>query len=127
MEINNLLENNEVPVIWTTNKIHRMDPAFIRRFTLPVCFNKPPVAVRQKIWHKYLTENKIACGKEDSLKLAKKYEVPPSMIAGATHATHMAKGDLNTVKDHLSFMTQALNGGYKKPEEKRNYKNCGSL
>ena len=117
MEINNLLENNEVPVIWTTNKIHRMDPAFIRRFTLPVCFNKPPVEVRQKIWHKYLTENKIVCGKEDSLKLAKKYEVPPSMIAGATHATHMAKGDLNTVKDHLSFMTQALNGGYKKPEE----------
>ncbi len=117
MEINNLLENNEVPVIWTTNKIHRMDPAFIRRFTLAVCFNKPPVEVRQKIWHKYLSENKITCGKEDTLKLAKKYEVPPSMIAGATHAAHMAKGDLNTVKEHLSFMTQALNGGYKKPEE----------
>ncbi len=117
MEINNLLENNEVPVIWTTNKIHRMDPAFIRRFTLAVCFNKPPVEVRQKIWDKYLTENKISCGKEDTLKLAKKYEVPPSMIAGATHAAHMAKGDLNTVKEHLSFMTQALNGGYKKPEE----------
>ena len=117
MEINNLLENNEVPVIWTTNKIHRMDPAFIRRFTLAVCFNKPPVEVRQKIWHKYLAENKITCGKEDTLKLAKKYEVPPSMIAGATHAAHMAKGDLNTVKEHLSFMTQALNGGYKKPEE----------
>ena len=117
MEINNLLENNEVPVIWTTNKIHRMDPAFIRRFTLAVCFNKPPVEVRQKIWNKYLTENKITCGKEDSLKLAKKYEVPPSMIAGAAQAAHMAKGDLNTVKEHLSFMTQALNGGYKKPEE----------
>ena len=53
MEINNLLENNEVPVIWTTNKIRRMDPAYIRRFTLAVCFNKPPVEVRQKIWHKY--------------------------------------------------------------------------
>ncbi|MBR2504673.1 MAG: ATP-binding protein, partial [Elusimicrobiaceae bacterium] len=117
MEINNLLENNEVPVIWTTNKIHRMDPAFIRRFTLAVCFNKPPVEVRQKIWNKYLTENKITCGKEDTLKLAKKYEVPPSMIAGAAQAAHMAKGDLNTVKEHLSFMTQALNGGYKKPEE----------
>ncbi len=117
MEINNLLENNEVPVIWTTNKIHRMDPAFIRRFTLAVCFNKPPMEVRQKIWNKYLTENKISCGKEDTLKLAKKYEVPPSMIAGAAQAAHMAKGDLNTVKEHLSFMTQALNGGYKKPEE----------
>jgi len=117
MEINNLLENNEVPVIWTTNRIHRMDPAYIRRFTLAVCFNRPPIEVRQKIWNKYLTENKIACDKGDTLTLAKKYEVPPSMIAGAAQAARMAKGDLNTVKDHLSFMTQALRGGYKKPEE----------
>lgn len=117
MEINNLLENNEVPVIWTTNRIHRMDPAYIRRFTLAVCFNRPPIEVRQKIWNKYLTENKIACGKGATLTLAKKYEVPPSMIAGAAQAARMAKGDLNTVKDHLSFMTQALRGGYKKPEE----------
>ncbi len=117
MEINNLLENNEVPVIWTTNKIHRMDPAFIRRFTLAVYFNEPPVSVRQKIWNKYLTENKIRCVKEDTLMLAKKYQVPPSMIAGAARAARMAKGDLNTVKDHLSFMRQAMQGGYKKPEE----------
>ncbi len=128
IEINNLLENNEVPVIWTTNKIHHMDPAYIRRFTLAVCFNKPPIEVRQKIWNKYLTENKITCGKEDTLKLAKKYEVPPSMIAGAAQAARMAKGDLNTVKDHLSFMTQALNGGYKKPEEnKKEHEFCPAL
>ncbi len=120
MEINNLLENNEVPVIWTTNKIHRMDPAFIRRFTLAVCFNKPPIEVRQKIWHKYLTENKITCDKGDMLTLAKKYEVPPSMIAGAAQVARMAKGDLNTVKEHLSYMTQALRGGYKKPEDNMN-------
>ncbi len=118
IEINNLLENNEVPVIWTTNKIHRMDPAYIRRFTLAVCFDKPPVEVRQKIWNKYLSVNKIACTKDDTFALAKKYEVPPSMIARAAQAARMAKGGLDTVKDHLSFMTQALNGGCKQPEEK---------
>ena len=128
MEINNLLENNDVPVIWTTNKIHRMDPAYIRRFTLAVCFNKPPVEVRQKIWHKYLTENKIACDKGDTLTLAKKYEVPPSMIAGATQAARMAKGNLDTVKNHLSFMTQALNGGQKEAEDvKTEQKFCPTL
>ena len=128
MEINNLLENNDVPVIWTTNKIRRMDPAYIRRFTLAVCFNKPPVEVRQKIWHKYLTENKIACDKGDTLTLAKKYEVPPSMIAGATQAARMAKGNLDTVKNHLSFMTQALNGGQKEAEDvKTEQKFCPTL
>ncbi|MBR1981047.1 AAA family ATPase [Candidatus Proelusimicrobium excrementi] len=120
IEINNLLENNEVPVIWTTNKIHHMDPAYIRRFTLAVCFNKPPVEVRQKIWNKYLNENKITCDKGDTLTLAKKYEVPPSMIAGAAQVARMAKGDFNTVKEHLSYMIQALRGGYKKPEDSTN-------
>lgn len=117
MEINNLLENNDIPVIWTTNKIRLMDRAFIRRFTLAVCFNKPPVETRQKIWRKYLTENKIACDKDDTLLLAKKYEVPPSMIEGAAQVARMAKGNIDTVKNHLSFMTQALQHGYKKPEE----------
>lgn len=100
-----------------------MDPAYIRRFTLAVCFNKPPVEVRQKIWHKYLAENKIKCANPDTLALAKEYEVPPAMISSAAAAARMAKGNLNTVRAHLSFMTQALNGGYKnlegnKPENK---------
>lgn len=119
VEINNLLENNEVPVIWTTNKIHRMDPAYIRRFTLAVCFEKPPVEMRQKIWNKYLSANKITYTKGDTLALAKKYEVQPSMIAGAAQAARMAKGGLPTVQEHLSFMIQALNGGRKNPEEEK--------
>lgn len=119
VEINNLLENNEVPVIWTTNKIHRMDPAYIRRFTLAVCFDKPPVEMRQKIWNKYLSANKITYTKGDTLALAKKYEVQPSMIAGAAQAARMAKGGLPAVQEHLSFMIQALNGGRKNPEEEK--------
>lgn len=119
VEINNLLENNEVPVIWTTNKIHRMDPAYIRRFTLAVCFDKPPVEMRQKIWNKYLSANKITYTKGDTLALAKRYEVQPSMIAGAAQAARMAKGGLPTVQEHLSFMIQALNGGRKNPEEEK--------
>lgn len=115
VEINNLLENNDVPVIWTTNKIQCMDPAYIRRFTLAVYFDKPPVEVRQKIWNKYLSVNKIICTTGDTFTLAKKYEVPPAMIAGAAQAARMAKGNLTTVKEHLSFMEQALHGGYKKP------------
>lgn len=117
VELNRLLENNERPVIWTTNKIYDMDPAYIRRFTLAVCFNKPPIEVRQKIWHKHLAQNKIACGPEEVRGLAKKYEVPPSLISGAARAARMAKGNLDTVKDHLSFMTQAMRGGYKKAEK----------
>ena len=128
IEINNLLENNEVPVIWTTNKIHCMDPAYIRRFTLAVCFNKPPVEVRQQIWRKYLMKNKITCGRSQALELAKKYEVPPSMIVCAARAARMVKGNLDTVKEHVKFMIQALNSGCKKSENiKTEQKFCPAL
>ena len=117
VELNRLLENNERPVIWTTNNIEDMDPAFVRRFTLAVYFDKPPTEVRTKIWNKYLTQHKITCTPAQVTSLARKYEVPPAMIAGAARAAQMAKGNLDTVKTHLTLMRQALNGGYKKAEE----------
>lgn len=117
VELNRMLENNERPVIWTTNKIYDMDPAFIRRFTLAVCFSKPPKEVREKIWNKYLSQNKIVCSKTEVANFAQKYDVPPSMIESAARVAHMAKGNLDTVKTHISLMRQALNGGYKKAEK----------
>lgn len=120
VEINQLLEKNARPVIWTTNNIAQMDPAYIRRFTLAVCFTKPPIEVRQKIWKKYLHENHIACSAAERINLAKTYEVPPSMIESAARVAKMAHGDLAAVKAHLGFMKQALCGGYKQAEEKQN-------
>ena len=32
--MNNLLENNSVPIIWLSNSVHEIDPAFLRRFDL---------------------------------------------------------------------------------------------
>ena len=128
LKVNNLLENNDVPVIWTTNKIYRMDLACVRRFTLSVCFNNPPVQVRQKIWHRYLVENQIACSKEETSTLAKRYEIAPSIIVGAAQTARMAKGDINTVKEHLSFTAQALNNGHKQSEDiKSGQKFCPML
>ena len=112
VEINRLLEKNTLPVIWVTNKIHLMDPAFIRRFTLAIHFKKPPVHIQQKIWQKHLQENQLPHSNRQTLALAKEYSVPPSMIAGAAKAARMVKGDLKVVKNHIDIMTQALNFGH---------------
>ena len=38
--VNKILENNEVPVIWTTNDVENMDKAYLRRFIYSVKFEK---------------------------------------------------------------------------------------
>ncbi|AKU11282.1 ATPase, AAA family protein [Azoarcus sp. CIB] len=47
--INRTLEDNPVPSLWLTNDAHSMDPAFLRRFLLPVAVHVPPRAVRRRI------------------------------------------------------------------------------
>lgn len=46
---NKLLENNQTPVIWITNSIQAMDPAYIRRFDFCLEVPVPPERQRQKI------------------------------------------------------------------------------
>ena len=117
VEMNRLLEHNACPVIWTTNSIRAIDPAFVRRFTLAVHFEKPALPLRQKMWKGYLTKNKLPATPQITKTLAKEFEVAPALIAGASRAARLVKGDIYTVKKHLTLMMQALNGGNKKPEE----------
>ena len=113
VEISRLLENNRSPVIWTTNNIHHMDPAFVRRFTLAVYFEQPPVEVRRKIWRQNLKKYHLPCSVSQINALAKEFPVPPSMISGAARAASIVKGDLATVRQHLHVMGQAMHGGQK--------------
>lgn len=119
VELNRLLENNICPVIWTTNNIRRMDPAFVRRFTLAVPFEQPPVQIRQKIWTQNLKKYRLPCSSAQTKKLAQEFAVAPAMIAGAARAAAIAKGNLDTVRQHMQIMTQAMRGGRKIKTEVR--------
>lgn len=52
--MNQMLEDNEVPAIWITNDAASMDPAFRRRFLIPVAFINPPRRVRRQIVDRHL-------------------------------------------------------------------------
>ena len=49
---NQLLETNPIPVIWISNSIHSMDPAFLRRFDFVLEFTPPSPKQRKKIFSK---------------------------------------------------------------------------
>lgn len=123
VELNRLLEENTRPVIWTTNNIRGMDRAFIRRFTLALCFTNPSVEIREKIWNKYVKKYKLCCPQNEISYLAKTYEIPPSMINGAVRAAVITKGGLNAVKEHICHMQRALNGGFKEAKKENKQEN----
>lgn len=52
---NNLLETNPVPTIWVANRLRRMDPAWLRRFSFVLEVPVPPRAARERILKRILS------------------------------------------------------------------------
>ncbi|WP_242482695.1 AAA family ATPase [Thiocystis violacea] len=52
--MNRILEENPVPAIWIANRTTGMDPAFLRRFLLPLPFKTPPRSVRRQMAERHL-------------------------------------------------------------------------
>ena len=52
--VNELLENNPIPALWTSNSIWQMDPAAVRRFDYVLELGAPSRRVRRQILEKYL-------------------------------------------------------------------------
>ena len=57
--MNRTLESNPVPAIWITNDAESMDPAFLRRFLLPVAFTTPPRSVRRRMAERHLGDRQL--------------------------------------------------------------------
>ena len=58
--MNRMLEGNEVPVIWVSNRIDRMDRAYLRRFSYHLEIRTPPASVRHRIARRYLENTPVS-------------------------------------------------------------------
>ncbi|MBN8727680.1 MAG: ATP-binding protein [Xanthomonadales bacterium] len=58
--VNETLESNPVPTIWTCNSIEAMDPAYLRRFDMVVEFRAPGIGVRRAILDRYFQSGAIS-------------------------------------------------------------------
>lgn len=115
IQTNRLLENNQIPIIWTTNKI-MADSAFARRFTYSYQFEEPEEEIRTKMWQKALKENGLTATKKTAEKYSKRFVVPPAFIANAAKTAKLAEGGLEMVEETLESM-QKLCGIKDKKEE----------
>ncbi len=105
---NKLLETVGVPVIWTTNNIQDVDPAFLRRMTYCVQFEKLSEEARLNIWSRVLKKNNLKVNKSKIAELNKNYNISPSLIANAVQITKMINGNENNFEHFIENVAKVV-------------------
>ncbi|CAN5767168.1 hypothetical protein BH11PSE8_BH11PSE8_13100 [soil metagenome] len=86
--VNQILETNPVPVIWVTNRIEQIDPAFRRRFQYHLELKSPPPGARETLVARALAG--VAVGDGFAAKLAERKGLTPAQIRTAVKFARLA-------------------------------------
>ena len=86
--VNQILETNPVPVIWVTNRIEQIDPAFRRRFQYHLLLKSPPPGAREALVARALTGAPV--GEGFAAKLAERRALTPAQIRTAVRFAQLA-------------------------------------
>ncbi|MDR7298591.1 SpoVK/Ycf46/Vps4 family AAA+-type ATPase [Pelomonas aquatica] len=86
--VNQILETNPVPVIWVTNRIEQIDPAFRRRFQYHLELKSPPPGARRSLVAKSLGE--VPVSEAFIAKLAERPGLTPAQIRTAVRFAQLA-------------------------------------
>ena len=89
--VNQILETNPVPVIWVTNRIEQIDPAFRRRFQYHLLLKSPPPGAREGLVTRALAGAVVSEG--FCAKLAERRSLTPAQIRTAVRFARLAQPD----------------------------------
>ena len=103
--VNQILETNPVPVIWITNRIEQIDPAFRRRFQYHLELKSPPPGARESLVSRALAG--VAVGEGFAAKLAERKGLTPAQIRTAVKFAKLA-GDASAEMGLESLIERQL-------------------
>ena len=86
--VNQILETNPVPVIWVTNRIEQIDPAFRRRFQYHLELKSPPPGAREALVTRALAGVPVSEG--FAAKLAERRGLTPAQVRTAVKFARLA-------------------------------------
>ncbi|MBS0557607.1 MAG: ATP-binding protein [Proteobacteria bacterium] len=102
--VNELLESSPIPMIWTANRIYRMDPAFVRRFDLVIRMESPPLRQRERLLEKL-------CGDTlDSAQIRRFAQVRSATPAVMTRALDVVRRVECTDRPRAELLEAVLDG-----------------
>ena len=86
--VNQILETNPVPVLWVTNRIEQIDPAFRRRFQYHLELKSPPPGAREALVTRAL--HGVAVSEGFAGRLAERRGLTPAQIRTAVRFARLA-------------------------------------
>ena len=86
--VNQILETNPVPVLWITNRIEQIDPAFRRRFQYHLLLKSPPPGAREGLVQRALADTPVSEG--FAARLAERRGLTPAQIRTAVRFARLA-------------------------------------
>jgi SpoVK/Ycf46/Vps4 family AAA+-type ATPase len=89
--VNQILETNPVPVVWVTNRIEQIDPAFRRRFQYHLELKSPPPGAREALVARSLAGVEVSEG--FSQRLSERRGLTPAQIRTAVRFAKLAAGE----------------------------------
>ena len=107
---NRTLEDNPLPAIWITNDAQGMDPAFLRRFLLPVAFVTPPRQVRRQMVERHLGDTELPHALLD--ELASDAALVPAHFGTARRLLDLCEGESpeRVVREGVAAARRVLHG-----------------
>lgn len=104
--VNQILETNPVPVIWVTNRIEQIDPAFRRRFQYHLRLLSPPPGARQALVARALAGAPV--GPEFAGKLAERRGLTPAQVRTAVRFAQLAHASDAPAADFEALLLRQL-------------------
>jgi SpoVK/Ycf46/Vps4 family AAA+-type ATPase len=93
--VNQVLESNRVPVVWITNRIEQIDPAFRRRFQYHLELKSPPPGARLALVRRALVDQPVS--EAFVARLSERRGLTPAQIRTAARFAQLA-GEPNEVE-----------------------------
>ena len=116
---NLLLEENAVPIIWTTNSVEGLDPAVLRRFSYAVEFTKCGSRQRARVLERHLT-GEHTLSPADIVAVSERFSASPAHVASAISASRLLCGDAGpdrpTLEAVLAPIERLVEGGSARPK-----------
>ncbi|MBQ4645924.1 MAG: ATP-binding protein [Candidatus Gastranaerophilales bacterium] len=109
--VNKILEENETPIIWTTNDIENMDKAYLRRFVYSVKFEKLSEDVQLNFMKKEFKKHNFEISDDEIMKLSKKYDLASSVITNSIKILRLTNSPKEDFEKFVKNQITLLNRG----------------
>jgi SpoVK/Ycf46/Vps4 family AAA+-type ATPase len=112
--LNRIIETTSIPIIWTCNNLDMMESSVLRRMTMSIKFDVPPIGARQSIWEHENKKQKLGLDEKTIHDLSEVYDVVPSVISTVSTIAKASKIDASKLGNIIENQVMLMNYGFKR-------------